>query len=113
MLTKKEIGNIGEKLALKFLINKNYLIVSRDKKKLYQQKVWLKHFYLAPEFRKLKKIKVWAKLRYGQKLKKAVLNYQQNRKSMLFFKKPQRAAAPGQFAVCYQKDVCLGGGRIL
>lgn len=93
--------------------NKNHLVVSQDKKELYQQKVWLKDFYLAPEYRKLKKIKVWAKLRYGQKLKKAVLNYHQSKKSMLFFEKPQRAVAPGQFAVCYQKDLCLGAGRIL
>lgn len=29
-MTKKQIGNLGEKLALKYLINKNYLILAKN-----------------------------------------------------------------------------------
>jgi len=30
MHTKKQIGNLGEKLAIKYLINKNYLILAKN-----------------------------------------------------------------------------------
>jgi tRNA-specific 2-thiouridylase len=54
------------------------------------------------------------RLRHRQPLQKCevILNSNGTGVSVLF-KKPQRAATPGQFAVFYKKGVCLGGGVIV
>jgi tRNA-specific 2-thiouridylase len=63
--------------------NKNTLFVTKNKKTLYKKELFV--FCLIPEKRKLK----------------------------IVFKKSVFAPTPGQFAVFYQKDKCLGGGRII
>jgi tRNA-specific 2-thiouridylase len=63
-----------------------------------------------PEF----PLKCEVRLRHRQPLQKCevILNSNGTGVSVLF-KKPQRAATPGQFAVFYKKGVCLGGGVIV
>jgi tRNA-specific 2-thiouridylase len=62
----------------------------------------------APE----KTIKVKAKTRFNQPLAPAEL-YPLSKTSLeLVFDKPQKAVTPGQWAVFYRKEVCLGGGVI-
>ena len=56
-----------------------------------------------------KNLKVKAKLRYQQPLASAIL-YLKKKKAV--FSKPQLITS-GQFAVFYQKDICLGGGEII
>ncbi len=53
-----------------------------------------------------------AKVRYRQPLSSAIL-YPQGDKLKLVFNKQQRAVTPGQYAVFYSGQVCLGGGRII
>ena len=53
-----------------------------------------------------------AKIRYNQPLKKAVLHPPKGNISKLIFNQPQKAVTPGQWAVFYQKNACLGGGII-
>jgi len=87
----------------------NDLIVSQDENdpKLYSRVVKLgKVNFLSPKPRG--KIDVMAKIRYQQKLAKAVLI---NGKK-LEFKKPQRAVTKGQIAVFYHGKKCIGGGVI-
>jgi len=57
-----------------------------------------------------KTIKVKAKIRYNQPLAFAKLYTGEPIK--LVFDKLQRAVTPGQWAVFYDKDICLGGGVI-
>lgn len=63
-----------------------------------------------------KPIKVKAKLRYQQELFSAILlpfSGNKNSKNIkLVFNNPQKAVTPGQWAVFYQGEVCLGGGII-
>ncbi len=51
------------------------------------------------------------KCRYRQADQAASLIWQ-GEKALLHFEKPQRAVTPGQSAVLYQGDLCLGGGII-
>ncbi|MBI4812790.1 tRNA 2-thiouridine(34) synthase MnmA [Candidatus Falkowbacteria bacterium] len=58
-------------------------------------------------------IEVMAKVRYSASPARAILRPLSGNKIELIFKKPQKAITPGQFAVFYRGNVCLGGGRIL
>lgn len=61
----------------------------------------------------LRKITVDVKLRYTAKSASAVLHQNSGERITVTFDQPQRAPAPGQSAVFYQKDLILGGGLIL
>ena len=57
-------------------------------------------------------IKIKAKTRFSQPAASAKLYPLQKNKLKLVFEQPQKAVTPGQWAVFYQGDVCLGGGVI-
>jgi tRNA-specific 2-thiouridylase len=52
------------------------------------------------------------KLRYRQAAQPARIRMQDGGGALIEFEHPQRAATPGQFAVLYEQDRCLGGGVI-
>ncbi len=91
----------------------NILIVTRDNNKLCQKQVFVSPCHFISGTSPQGKIQVQAKIRYRQELSRATLFPISKTKIKLVFNKPQRAITPGQFAVFYQKDVCLGGGRII
>ena len=57
-------------------------------------------------------IRCTAKLRYRQAEQPAVANAAEDGRVTLVFDEPQRAPTPGQYAVLYDGDTVLGGGRI-
>ncbi|MBQ2096403.1 MAG: tRNA 2-thiouridine(34) synthase MnmA [Firmicutes bacterium] len=57
-------------------------------------------------------IRCTAKLRYRQAEQPAIANPEGNGRVTLVFDEPQRAPTPGQYAVLYDGDTVLGGGRI-
>jgi len=91
---------------------KNVLVVTKNKKDLYQKKVVLKKWHFISGQPPKKPIKVLAKTRYRQPLAQAVLFPPHKDKLELIFKQPQFAITPGQFAVFYQDNVCLGSAEI-
>ncbi|MBU4421702.1 tRNA 2-thiouridine(34) synthase MnmA, partial [Patescibacteria group bacterium] len=103
----------GPYFVLKIDKRKNILIVTKDEKKLCQKQVFVSHCHFTSGTPPQKKIQVQAKIRYRQELSRATLTPISKTKIKLVFNKPQRAVTPGQFAVFYQKDVCLGGGKII
>lgn len=91
---------------------KNFLIVTKNKKDLYQKEIIVSPVnFISPK--KIKKpLKVRIKTRSQQRLTNATLLPLINKKYKIIFRKPVFAPTPGQFAVFYQKDKCLGGGII-
>ncbi len=90
----------------------NLLVVANkeNEKKYYKKEIVLKDFNL---FKDLKNsLPVKAKVRYQQPEKKAVLNKIGDNQLKIIFDRPQRAVTPGQWAVFYQNNICLGGGKI-
>jgi tRNA-specific 2-thiouridylase len=89
----------------------NKIVVSKSENKFYKKEIILEPFNLISDVGSRNPIKVKAKLRSTQKPATATLRFCKN-SLKLTFDKPQRAVTPGQIAVFYLGDVCLGGGVI-
>ena len=92
---------------------KNALVVTKTQKEIFKKEVKLYPFNFISSSLPKKKIRVMAKVRYQQLLARATLFPSKEGRLRLVFDKLQRAITPGQFAVFYKGDVCLGGGRII
>ncbi len=90
----------------------NSLFITKNKKTLYKKELFVFPYHLISGKRITKPIHVQVKTRYQQKLSQACL-IPEKRKLKIILKKNIFAPCPGQFAVFYQKDKCLGGGRII
>jgi tRNA-specific 2-thiouridylase len=92
--------------------NKNTLFVTKNNRTLYQKEFFVFPYHLISGKRIIKPVHAQVKTRYQQKLSQACL-IPGKRKLKIILKKNIFAPCPGQFAVFYQKDKCLGGGRII
>lgn len=101
----------GPYFVIGFDKKKNTLFVSKNKKYLYKKEILISPYHFIGQ-KPLKPIKAQVKIRYGQKSYQANL-IPEKRKLKIVFLKSAFAPTPGQFAVFYQKDKCLGGGRII
>ena len=92
---------------------KNQLIITNKKNDpiLFHKEIVLNKCHFISGEKPKGIIKVMAKIRFNQITTEAKLTIAKN-KVKLIFKKPQKTATPGQFAVFYQSNVCLGCGVI-
>ena len=89
----------------------NILKVTRDKKNLLSREVLLSPCNFIGGMPK-RSLRVKAKIRHRQAAAPGMLHPFAGNKAKIVFDKPQRAVTPGQFAVLYQRNVCLGAGEI-
>jgi tRNA-specific 2-thiouridylase len=92
-------------------VKSNVLKVTRDEQKLLSREVILSHCNFFGGMPK-RSARVRAKIRYRQAAAPGTLRPLSAKRARIVFDKPQRAVTPGQFAVLYQRNVCLGAGEI-
>lgn len=93
-------------------VENNILYVSEGEiEELFSKTLCLESFNFIPKPILDQEIRVQARIRHRQPLQDATL-YQNNNLYKLVFDKPQRAATEGQYAVLYQGQYCIGGGKI-
>ncbi len=104
----------GPWYVVKFDRPQKRLVVTnrKDDPVLFVRDLTLKKCHFISSEPPLKKSKVLAKTRFNQKLSIAYLYPLGKNKLLLSFIKPQKAVTPGQWAVYYDKEICLGGGVI-
>ncbi len=90
---------------------KNTITVG-TKKDVMKRVIIVKDPYWGPIENIEKPLRITAKIRYGHKKAKAIVEEIGNAKLRLSFFRPQEAPTPGQAAVFYRNDTILGGGWI-
>lgn len=95
-------------------LKENVLIVSREEKDLYRDKLTITDLNWFSHIEENQAVEVETKIRYRQTPSNAALVLDSSQKNAtLLFSKPQRAVTPGQLAVLYQGDQMLAGGVIV
>ncbi len=114
---------VGQRKGLGIALGQPMFVKSKDaatrrvvlttNDRLYSREVHLAHINLIATDRLEAPLRVTAKIRYQQKPAPATLVQTGEHTAALVFDEPQRAAAIGQSAVCYDGDVVVGGGLII
>ncbi|MFA5360422.1 MAG: tRNA 2-thiouridine(34) synthase MnmA [Candidatus Paceibacterota bacterium] len=102
----------GPYFVVGFDKKKNALLVSKNKKDLFKKEIFVFPHHFISGKKLSKPFKAQVSIRYQQKPASAII-IPEKRKLKIVFSKPVFAPCPGQFAVFYQKDKCLGGGKII
>lgn len=94
--------------------NKNILYVSQgdQNKWLLSTGCLVKDINWIGDKKPIDKLGCYAKFRYRQPDNEVAIEFINDNDAMVYFKAPIKAVTPGQAAVFYDDDVCLGGGTI-
>ena len=96
----------------KYDTKKNLLIVTKNRKDIFQKELFVKPFnFISIDIPKTK-LKIKAKVRAYQNLGTAILYPPKNNKIKVVFNIPQFAITKGQVCAFYKSNICLGGGII-
>lgn len=110
--------NIGGSGDAWFVVGKNYdenvlyVCQSDQNKWLFSTGALITDVNWIPSRKPKGKLECQAKFRYRQPDNPVVIEFIDNTTIKVEFKKPVKAVTPGQAAVFYLDDICLGGGTI-
>ena len=112
------IGGIhGEEAKGWFVVNKDvkknilYVASGSESEYLYSDSCIVKHLNFISDVPKEGQ-HIYAKFRYRQKDNGVTIHFIDEDTIRLIFDEPYSSVTPGQAAVLYDNDVCLGGGLI-
>jgi tRNA (5-methylaminomethyl-2-thiouridylate)-methyltransferase len=94
-------------------IDKNLIYLSRSPqlRDRYNKEFLVRQFnWIAGKPPELKNLQV--KIRHGKEYHHCTIEFQEEDCARVILRKPDQGIAPGQFAVFYQEDICLGAGII-
>jgi len=111
----ERIGVSGHNQTLLYVVDKNIaknilIVGDENSPALYKKEITLANVNWISKPKKFP-CSCLARLRHRQELQKCTVQ-KNGKKFLIKFSQPQRAVTPGQFAVLYQKNICLGGGVI-
>ena len=93
-------------------VKNNILYVNQGEcRELYASKIQVPEFNFISETKSNGEHKVKCRIRHRQPLQEAILRKSENGVEIVF-ENPVRGVALGQYAVCYEDEVCIGGGVI-
>lgn len=96
-----------------FDIKHNNLIVSKNIQDLQSTSIMLQPYHLInTQFASKKYIKIKVKVRYQDKLTDGIFKPLSKSRAIIKLTQPKIAVSPGQFAVFYKNNICVGCGRI-
>ncbi len=103
----------GPWFVVKKDVKQNIVYVSREAQLLREKKEFSvgKFNWIAGS--KPGKEKLEVKIRHGEKKIQSTVSFTENDSALVKMKEADSGIAPGQFAVFYDDDLCLGGGVIL
>ncbi len=93
--------------------NNNLFVCKKNNKKLYKKFFYIKKIHFINKFKKIKNFKCKVKTRYQQKSIKCKIIFINKKNAKIKLKKKIFAITPGQSAVLYKKNICIGGGIII
>jgi len=93
--------------------NGNALVVSENEQDLLSKTALLSPFNFISGESPEKEIRIKAKIRSQHNPADATLFLHKKGCLKLVFDRPQKSITPGQFAVFYKDNICLGGGRVI
>lgn len=114
---------IGQRKGLGIALGKPQFVISKnpatnqvvlgDEEHIFKTHIYIKYVNMIATDFPSGDISCTAKLRYSAKDEECIFHPVAENEAVLEFKKPQRAATPGQSAALYIGDVLLGGGKIV
>ena len=88
-----------------------YVASGDENKYLYSDRCLVKELNFI-SYKPLEGAKINAKFRYRQKDNPVTIHYVDDETIELIYAEPYKSVTPGQAAVLYDGDICLGGGLI-
>jgi tRNA-specific 2-thiouridylase len=94
-------------------IKENIIFISREDLSKREKKIFSagKFNWILEEKPSINNLKV--KIRHGARMYNCILNFKNEGEAEVNLETPDQGIAPGQFAVFYRDNLCLGGGIIL